>query len=240
MKILAIDTTTFLGSIALVENDRLISALQQGTSVTYSERLIAGIDHLLTNADWKKDDLDLIAVAIGPGSFTGLRIGMATAKGMATALDKPLVGVSSLYVMANSADVLNGKVASILDARRDEVYAAVYQYKDGLYGRTLMDECVSPPDKLCAALKKIKGAKICVGDGARRYRDMFATTLKDEAVFPHDAKNFPHAAYLATLAREQYERNGEDVVEDLVPNYVRISDAEIGFRGRHATKGKKK
>ena len=240
MKILAIDTTTFLGSVALVEDDQLVSALQQGTSVTYSERLIAGIDHLLANANWTKDDIDLIAVAIGPGSFTGLRIGMATAKGLATALGKPLVGVSSMCVMANSADVLTGKVAAILDARRDEVYAAVYQYKDGAYVKTLMDECVTPPDKLCAALKEIKGAKICVGDGARRYRDLFAKKLKDEAIFPHDAKNFPHAAYLATLARQQYERNGEDAVEDLAPNYVRISDAEIGFRGRHAKKGKKK
>jgi tRNA threonylcarbamoyladenosine biosynthesis protein TsaB len=239
MKILAIDTTTFLGSVALVEDDRLVSALQQGTSVTYSERLISGIDHLLQNANWAKDDLDLIAVAVGPGSFTGLRIGMATAKGLAVALGTPLVGVSSLCVMANSADVLDGKVAAILDARRDEVYAAVYQYKDGAYAKTLMDECVLPPDKLCAALKKIKGVKICVGDGARRYRNIFAKKLKGEVAFPHDAKNFPHAGYLATLARERYEEKGADEAEDLAPNYIRISDAEIGFKGRHSKKSKK-
>jgi tRNA threonylcarbamoyladenosine biosynthesis protein TsaB len=239
MKILAIDTTTFLGSVALVEDDLLVSALQQGTSVTYSERLISGIDHLLTNANWKKEDLDLIAVAIGPGSFTGLRIGMATAKGLAVALGKPLIGVSSLCVIANGADVYDGKVAAILDARRDEVYAAVYQYKKGAFDKTLVDECVLPPEKLCTELKKIKGVKLCVGDGARRYREIFSKKLKDDAAFPHDAKNFPHAGYLATLAKRRFEKSGSDEAEDLAPNYIRISDAEIGFKGRHSKRPKK-
>lgn len=239
MKILAIDTTTFLGSVALVEDDRLVSALQQGTSITYSERLISGIDHILQNAGWAKNDIDLIAVAVGPGSFTGLRIGMATAKGLAVALEKPLVGVSSLRVMANSADALDGKVAAILDARRDEVYATVCQYKDGEYIKTIMEECVCPPEDLCASLKKIKGKLICVGDGVRRYRDMLAKKLSGQVLFPHDAKNFPHAAYLATLARERYEEKGTDEAEDLAPNYIRISDAEIGFKGRHSTKSKR-
>lgn len=239
MKILAIDTTTFLGSIALVEDDQLVSALQQGTSVTYSERLISGIDHLLTNANWKKEDLDLIAVAIGPGSFTGLRIGMATAKGLAVALGKPLVGVSSLCAIAYGADIYEGKVAAILDARRDEVYAAVYQYKNGSYEKTLMEECVLSPEQLCAELKKIKGVKLCVGDGARRYRDTLVKKFKDEAAFLHDAKNFPHAGYLATLAKLRFEESGADEAEDLSPNYIRISDAEIGFKGRHPMKPKK-
>jgi len=238
MKILAIDTTTFLGSVALVEDEKLVSALQQGTSVTYSERLISGIDHLLNNAEWKKGDIDLIAVAVGPGSFTGLRIGMATAKGLAVALGKPLVGVSSLCVIANGADVHDGKVAAILDARRDEVYAAVYQYKNGACEKTVIDECVLPPDELCAALMKIKGKLTCVGDGARRYKDLLSDNLAEQALFPHDAKNFPHAAYLATIARDRFEEKGADEAEDLAPNYIRISDAEIGFKGRHSKKKK--
>lgn len=232
MKILAIDTTTFLGSVALVEDDLLIASIQQGTQVTYSERLIHSIDHLLEGARWRKLDIDLIAVALGPGSFTGLRIGLGTAKGLAITLGKPMVGVSSLQVLACGSGSHDRMVVPVIDARRDEVYATAYNFKGGKLSGEAMPETVCPPDALCEKLKGLHGELVLVGDGARRYRELLKSCLGRRAIFPNDAVNFSHGAYLAQLARQKFEEQGGDDVADLVPNYIRKSDAEIGFGGR--------
>lgn len=232
MRILAIDTTTLLGSIALVEDDRLIASVQQGTEMTYAERLLSGIDYMLTCAQWNRESLDLIAVAQGPGSFTGLRIGIATSKGLCVALNKPLKGASSLQVLALGAPNSSEIVVPVIDARRDEVYAAVYRYS---LDRTLtreQEEFVCPPSALVDRLRNVEGQFTILGDGARRYREVIATGLGSRAHFPGDAFNFPHAYHLASVAREKFMREGGDDMVALVPNYIRHSDAEIGFQGR--------
>lgn len=232
MKILAIDTTTFLGSIALVEDALLVAATQMGTKVTYSERLIASIDHLLEGAEWNLSEVDLIATAVGPGSFTGLRIGIATAKGLALAASKPLVGASSLEVIAYGGQSYDGPVVAVIDARRDEVYAAAYLFDRGEMSERIMDETVMSPDALCDVLVKMNGTPLLIGDGVRRYGHLFAERAGDRMVTMHDSLNFPHAAYLAHIARDRHLREGADDLVNLAPNYIRLSDAEIGFRGR--------
>ncbi len=232
MKVLAIDTTTFLGSIAMVDDDILIAAMQLGTEVTYSERLMESIDHLLAGGRWRLADVDLIGVAAGPGSFTGLRIGIATAKGLAVALGKPLVGVSSLEVVAYGAHLFDGTVVAVIDARRDEVYAAAYRFEEGVT-RVVMDACVCAPKELGKRVARIDGPLIAVGDGARRYGEVFREIIGDRLFASDDALNFPHGAYCAALARRWFEKEGGDDVSQLVPHYLRHSDAEIGFKGRH-------
>jgi len=233
MKVLAIDTTTFLGSIAIVDNDRLIASVQQGTEVTYSERLIAGINHVIDGAGWKVQDVDLIAVACGPGSFTGLRIGMGTAKGLAMAIQKPMVGVSSLEVLALGVSLYPGIVIPVIDARRDEVYSSAYRFVDGEMREVLLSEHVSPPAVLCERIKALNENIVMVGDGIRRYGDLFREHLKNRLVEADDALHFPHAAYAAKLGLKRFRENGADDEAQLIPNYIRESDADIGFRGRH-------
>jgi tRNA threonylcarbamoyladenosine biosynthesis protein TsaB len=232
MKILALDTTTFLGSIALVEDNKLVAASQQGTQVTYSQRLISSIDHLLEGAQWDLGALDLIVVARGPGSFTGLRIGLSTAKGLAVALNKPLVGVSSLEVLARGASLHCGITAGVIDARRDEVYSAAYEFDDGELKRTIIDEGVWSPDDLTEELKKLEGRLTLVGDGVRRYIDLFREGLGKKLIEVNDSHHFPHAGYLAMLGRKRFEEGGGDDVVSLVPNYLRQSDAEMGLKGK--------
>lgn len=232
MKVLAIDTTTYLGAIALSDDDTLVAAMQLGTEVTYSERLIEGVDCLLKNARLNLADVDLIGVATGPGSFTGLRIGIATAKGLAVALERPLVGVPSLEIVAYGAHLFNGTVVAIIDARREEVYAAAYRFAAGGMTQTVMDVRVCSPKELGTEMALIEGPLVAVGDGLRRYGALFREMVGDRLVASDDALNFPHGAYCAALARRRFEREGGDHVSRLVPHYVRHSDAEIGFKGR--------
>lgn len=229
MKILAIDTTTLLGSIALVDDKLLVGSMQLGTSVTYAERLIVGIDHLLQGARWSRNDIDLIAVARGPGSFTGLRIGIATAKGFAAVLGRPLAGASSLEILARGVGPCTATVVAVIDARRGEVYAAAYGYERGTASRIIMDECVLSPAALCEKLDSMPGDLVMVGDGARRYGELFVAAVGSRLVPVDDALNFPHAVHCARLGYEGFMRGDAGDAVSLVPNYVRVSDAEIGF-----------
>ncbi|HPQ81884.1 MAG TPA: tRNA (adenosine(37)-N6)-threonylcarbamoyltransferase complex dimerization subunit type 1 TsaB, partial [bacterium] len=166
MKILSIDTTTMLGSVSLSEGADLVVQEQQGVPGTHSERLLLTIDHLLRLARWGIGDVEAIAVAIGPGSFTGLRIGLATAKGIAMASGLRIAGVSSLASLAMNGAFFCGTVVPMIDARRGEIYSSAYSCDGRGELISEMDECVSPPDELISRLDKIEGPILMVGDGA--------------------------------------------------------------------------
>lgn len=236
MRILSIDTTSMLGSVALTDGKRLIVQEQQGVIGTHSERLLVTVDHLLKLAKWELSCLEGVAVAIGPGSFTGLRIGIATAKGMALALNIPIVGISSLESLARNGDVFDGVVVPLIDARRGEIYAAVYNAsaKDRQKGtrRIVVKECVLPPNELIKQLKKIKGKMLFIGDGALEYGDMIVRAIGARSMVAQSSECYPQAANLAWLAAARFAKGKSDDLAMLVPNYIRESDAEIGFRGR--------
>lgn len=237
MKILSIDTTSVAGSVALSEDDVLVAQEQQGASGTHSEKLIATIDHLLEVASWDRADLEAIAVAIGPGSFTGLRIGLATAKGLAIALDLPLAGASSLSSLALNGRGFEGTVVPLIDARRGEIYASAAKVRlDGSMIET-MGECVLPPDAVVEMLSRIKGDLLLVGDGAIAYEGVLTNGLGKRAKMAAGAQVRPQAINLATLSLERLAKGGDDIAS-VVPNYVRRSDAEIGFMGKSKKKSK--
>ncbi len=229
MKILAIDTTTLFGSVALCDGMRTVAEEQLGVAVTHSERLVATIDHLLTLSSWEKKDIEGIAVAIGPGSFTGLRIGLATAKGIATGLSRPVAGVSSLLALACNGLFSDATVVSVIDARRAEVYYAAYKFTRGTH-RTVLKEGLAAPADLCARLKKLKGRLLLTGDGVAAYESMLAAKLKGRAVIDAETLKFPRASFIARLALPRLKKGGDDIAK-LAPNYLRHSDAEIGFKG---------
>ncbi|MEP7050300.1 MAG: tRNA (adenosine(37)-N6)-threonylcarbamoyltransferase complex dimerization subunit type 1 TsaB [Pseudomonadota bacterium] len=128
MRILAIETSSRRGSVALLEDERVIACLEHEQPNSHAERLLPMVEQLLTEAGWPKSSLDRLGVGVGPGSFTGLRVGIALAEGLSVGLDRPLCGVSSLWAMAFGALAERpGPCCALLDARREELFVAVYQ-----------------------------------------------------------------------------------------------------------------
>lgn len=232
MKILSIDTTAMLGSVAVLNDKRIIAQEEQGECGTHSRRLFKSIEHLLSLADWKFEDIEAIVVAVGPGSFTGLRIGLAAAKGMALAGGLPIRGVSSLESLALNGANFSGTVVPLIDARRGEIYAAAYRAgPNGKLSRVLK-KCVLPPDKLIRKLKNIKGELLLVGDGAIEYGERISEAFGKRARVAFGSALLPQAANAAWLALPGLMSGRSDDIAALVPDYVRHSDAEIGFKGR--------
>jgi tRNA threonylcarbamoyladenosine biosynthesis protein TsaB len=231
MKILSIDTTVVAGSVALSVDAELVAQEQQGASGTHSEKLLTSIDHLLDVAAWEREDIEGIAVAVGPGSFTGLRIGLATAKGIAIALGCPLAGASSLQSLALNGRNFSGTVVSLIDARRGEIYAGAWCVGVGGALAEVMPECVLPPEHLAQQLQSLEGTLLLVGDGALAFGDALVQACDGRAIVAQGGQLRPQAINLAALALPTLQQGGEDI-SAVVPNYVRRSDAEIGFKGK--------
>ncbi len=232
MRILSIDTTTTRGSVALSDDAVLIAQEQQGVPGTHSERLISSIDHLLTTAGWDRSSIEGIAVAIGPGSFMGLRIGLATAKGMALAIDCPIVGISSLASLSLNAKHFSGTVVSLIDARRGEIYTFACQFPKKGRQRVLLKESLLAPALLVKKLKTIRGELILVGDGVFTYGDELAKALGAKVTIAQGGLSLSQAINLAILALPRFKNGKSDDLAALLPNYIRRSDAEIGFQGK--------
>lgn len=212
MKILAIDTSTLTGSVALLEDEKVLGEITLSVSVQHSERLMPAIQRLFedTNVGARftrprgaltapLHDIDLIAVAHGPGSFTGLRIGVAAAQGLSLALGKPAVGVSSLEGLAMNGFFFPGLIVPLLDARRGEVYAAIYQSKGGRLEIVGAERAV-PPQQFVEELKRYgESPLLLLGPGS--VYPIFATLGKEIA---SPAFNTPRAVHLGALAAREF------------------------------------
>ena len=166
MKILALETSAKAVSAAVSENGKILCSGYQDTGLTHSRTLMPIVEHILKNTGLTVADMDAIAVAAGPGSFTGIRIGVAAAKGLAFAADKPAVGVSTLAAMARNVAFCDGLVVCAMDARRQQVYNALFEAKDGQLTRLTPDRAISL-EELAAELENDLRPKTVVGDGAR-------------------------------------------------------------------------
>lgn len=222
MFILAIDTSTKFGSVALVNDRSLIAEVQLGVELTHSETLVTTIDWILSSADHNRESIDLVACAIGPGSFTGLRIGLATAKGLALGLCKPLIGISSLLALASGFSYYPGVVVPAIDAKRDEVYAAAYKL-----GKVVLCEDVLPPESLCKKLEGFSENLLFISDGFSRYESVFRKKLGERVLGSAGDSRFPHASNLAFLAGDRFLKGEIDDAAKLVPNYLRHPDAAL-------------
>lgn len=222
------ETSTLTGAVALLDGDTVVGEQRLNIAVTHSERLLAAVDHLLGAADWRVADLALLAVAVGPGSFTGLRIGVSTMKGLAFATGAPLVGVPTLDAMAWSLPYAVWPVCPVLDAKKGEVYAAVYRTDRGRVER--LSECrVLDPATLAEELAaEGQGPVIFAGDGVATYAAVFQRVLGSRARFAPPGQRLPSAVPVAELGREAFARGEVADPASLVPLYVRRSEAEIG------------
>ena len=166
MKILALETSAKAVSAAVSEDGKILASGYQDTGLTHSRTLMPIVEHILKNADLTVHDMDVIAAAVGPGSFTGIRIGVAAAKGLACAAQKPVVGVSTLAAMARNVAFMDGLVVCAMDARRQQVYNALFEAKDGHLTRLTEDRAISLED-LAAELKASPLPRTIVGDGGQ-------------------------------------------------------------------------
>lgn len=224
MKILALETSAKSVSAAVVENGAVLASAYQNTGLTHSRTLMPLVDGMLKAAELPLENVDLIAVAQGPGSFTGLRIGVAAAKGLAWAKDLPCCGVSTLVAMAQNLRHLDGEIICAMDARRNQVYNAVFEAKDGRLTRLSEDRAIGLA-QLAEEVKNRSSTKIIVGDGAHLCYNYFLEAGIPCRMAPAQLR-MQNAVGVA-LAAEELAAEGKTVsAHQLVPVYLRLSQAE--------------
>ena len=224
MKILALETSAKSVSAAVVENGAVLASAYQNMGLTHSVTLMPLVDSMLKNAGLTAKDMELIAVAAGPGSFTGLRIGVSAAKGLAWALELPCCGVSTLEAMAENARAFKGTVICAMDARRQQIYNAVFDCHDGALERRCEDRAVAL-ELLAGELKNDKNRKIVVGDGAKLCYNYLLEQGIPCSKAPAD--ELYQKAVGVGLAAERMAAEGRTVTaQELCPVYLRLSQAE--------------
>jgi len=224
MKILSIETSTMLGGVAIIDEAAgLIAETRLNVKTTHSERLMTAVNNTLIQSEMDLDAIDAFAVAIGPGSFTGLRIGLSTVKGLSYATGKPVVTVPTLEAFAWNFQYSSYPVCLMLDARKSEVYSAVYIWEDNSF-RTVI-ECVSIKPE--ALLEKLQGKVLFAGEGVLLYKEKITGTMKERAVFAALDKMVPSPANVAMLGLSKALRGEYVVISETVPVYIRRSEAEV-------------
>ncbi len=237
MKVLAIETSTLSGGAALLDGDELVGEYTLNVRATHSERLLGAVDRLLQDAGWTPEALEGLAVAVGPGSFTGLRIGVSTVKGLAFSLKIPVAAVSTLEAMAWVLPFARHPVCPVLDARKAEVYTALFHWEGERLVRDWEDQALGPEElcrRLVEAAAPSAGPVVFVGDGVRVYGARFREQLGPRALFAPAARQLPSAACVGELGSARL-RAGE-VVDPiaLAPCYLRPSEAELKLRRVYA------
>ena len=224
MKILALETSAKSVSCAVVEHSAPLASAYQCTGLTHSRTLLPMVDAMLKNAELTLEDIDAFAIAAGPGSFTGLRIGIAAVKGLAWAAEKPCLGVSTLEAMAENIAHMDGLIVGAMDARRSQVYNAIFEAKDGALTRLCADRAIALADladELAGEARRIT----VLGDGGTlcwRYLSEHGVpcSLAPAALLYQNAVG-------AALAAERAYARGEAVsAQELLPVYLRPAQAE--------------
>ena len=223
-KLLAVDTATQSCGVAIVADGWLQAELILNQGGTHTKQILATIDAALKLSGSLPEQVDAFAVTRGPGSFTGLRIGISTIKGLAFATGKPIVGISSLDVLAHQVgDGDTALVCSMIDARRNEIYWRVYRRKsDGL--DALSDEQVGPIEELA---RQIDDSCFFVGNAVSEYAVQLPSLVKQKVQWASDACNTISPSVLARLAWQRFEQGDVDDVGCFAPVYLRRSDAEL-------------
>lgn len=224
MKLLALETSAKAVSAAVVDGETVLASVYQCTGLTHSRTLMPMVQSLLANADLTLRQMDGIAVAAGPGSFTGIRIGVSTAKGLAFSENLPVCAVSTLEAMAQGVRQMDGLILCAMDARRQQIYNAVFEAHNGKLTRLTPDRAI-PLMTLCDEIKNIDKRKIVVGDGANLcYTTLLSQNIEAGLAPPHLVMQ--NAIGVGQVAQKQMEAGLALSAQDLAPVYLRISQAE--------------
>ncbi len=234
MRILSLDTATTSCSVAVTAKNTVLAESTVTAGKSHAQRVMVMIRNVLDMAGLTVAALDGFAVSRGPGSFTGLRIGISTIKGLAAASGKPMMGISGLDALAAQASTGVQLICPLMDARKNEVYHSLYGFEKGVL-KKLTGERVLPPGK---AIEGIRRPCMFIGPGAILYQEMIAKTLGDSAHFSPQSHAVIRASTLAHLAGERLARGDVDDVGRFVPIYIRKSDAELNFKRIQAGTGR--
>ena len=229
MKILAIDSSGMVASVAIVEDDIVVAEYNVNFKKTHSQTLLPMIDEISNMTELELDSIDAIATSAGPGSFTGLRIGAATVKGLASALNKPVVPVPTVDAMAYNlygSDVL---VCPMMDARRNQTYTGIYEFKkeDDKYSMScLVPQCAIAVSELIDKINEVGREVVFLGDGVPVFRDQLDENLQVAHTYAPAFMNRQRAASLAVLAMEYFKAGSTVSAAEFAPVYLRLSQAE--------------
>ena len=228
MKILGIDTSSMAASVAVIEDNKLICEYTINTKKTHSQKLMPMIENMLGLSDLNVREIDAIAVCEGPGSFTGLRIGMATAKAIAHVNDIPVIGVNSLEALAANMNLCDKKICSILDAQRNQVYTGRYQY-EGTKLVEIKEIGIQQIDELLEELAQSGEQWILVGEAVYKYEDKIREISNIE--IPAASNNVTKAGSLCSVAKVKFDE-GKDIFDcyTVNPLYIRKLQAEEQYQ----------
>lgn len=237
MKILALDSSGLVASAAIVEDDVLIAEYTTDYKKTHSQTLLPMLDEIRQMIDLDLHTIDAIAISAGPGSFTGLRIGAATAKGLGLALNLPLVEVPTLEGLAFNLWGTDRLVCPIMDARRNQVYTGIYEFcreeipekessEHQLVMHSIKEQCAIAVDELVEELNRLGREVIFLGDGVPVYREQILQNLKVSCSFAPAANNRQRAASVASLGAVYYAHGRTVTAAEHEPEYLRKSQAE--------------
>ena len=228
---LGIETSSLVSSVALMDEHNLIGELTIQAGLTHSEQLVPHIDMLLRASQVERNELKGIVVSIGPGSFTGLRIGMGTAKAMAYALQIPLYGVMTMDSLAHNVSYTDHTICTVIDAQKKHVYAGIYQYED--HELVCKEEpFVIPVSDLLDRFRANDDKVLFLGDGIKRIEKLLEE--KDTNLTILDiSQRIPKASSLLLAGRKLIDTNEVSDPMDMVPYYIRRSEAEVLWEERH-------
>jgi tRNA threonylcarbamoyladenosine biosynthesis protein TsaB len=225
MYVLGIETSTKTGRVAVVSEDCVIAQYSLNIELTHSERLMATVDRVLKDTGLTIADLGGFAVATGPGSFTGLRIGISTVKGLAFATGKPVAAVPTLQALAWNLPFAEYPVCPLLDARKKEVYAALYKSDDSVPVQTMPETVIS----LSRLAAMVAGTTVFTGEGSYIYRAEIEKIFSTRALFAPRSATLPSAAAVAEIGIEMLRSGNQANLDTLTPKYIRRPEAEVAW-----------
>lgn len=231
MRILGIESSSPECSTAILENEKILSQISADRHSSYSGHLLKMVDRVLSESGMNLNDVDGLAITKGPGSFTGLRVGVSLVKGFILSTEKPFVGVDTLEALAALVPETGLQICPILDARKSEVYCAFFSYRDNRLTR-LSGNSTMTPETLCGDVSK---PTIFVGSGLERYQDIFSRQLGPLFQAHEGKKEVSLAASAATLASMRFEELKSYDLNSLKINYVRKPEAELNYIKKHQT-----
>ncbi len=228
MNILALDSATPACSVAVLSGGNVLAECFSAGQKNHTEKLLKLVDAALSQADAAGEDIDLVAVSVGPGTFTGLRSGISTAQGLAFAWEKPLAGVSSLEILAFQAGPFPGLICPMIDARKQQVYTCRYRMGSNGIPEKCSDERAVAPEQYLA---EIQEPAVFIGNGALCYRGLIEDVLGDSARVMPDVLSLPRASTVGCIADRSYSGGTPPGTFQVQPAYIRPPDAKVG-KGR--------
>lgn len=235
MKILGLDSSGIVASVAIVEDDVLIAEYTVNYKKTHSQTLLPMLDEIAKMTELDLNSIDAIAVAAGPGSFTGLRIGSATAKGLGLALKKPLIAIPTVEGLAYNLYDISGLICPIMDARRKQVYTGIYRFTDHQL-KVVEDQMAVPMETVIEKLNQYGETVTFLGDGVPVFHELIAEKMTVPYSFAPAHVNKQRAAAVATLGEIYYRQGKTETAMEHVPDYLRVSQAERERAEREAAK----